>query len=91
MTKSRFSKRFIVRCVQLLCLLACFGVQLWADDGGSRCNDCDGCNGDFYCGLCIVEAVQRNCKTWGPGAYATCNGGIWEVHCEPLADGSPLP
>lgn len=90
MINTTFSRRFIVRCAQALCLLACLGVQVWAE--GSRCNNCPGCNGDFYCGLCIVEAVQQNCKTWGPDAYATCDNGNWSVYCgEPRQDGAPTP
>ena len=58
MNLTKRTRRAVLRSLLVLGLLGCFALQGWAEEG-LRCENCDGCNGAFYCGLCIVEAVQR--------------------------------
>ena len=70
-------KRLVMVVVGVLALQ----VQAWAM-ADSRCEDCGWCSRtSFSCGLCVVEAVGRNCSGWGPGAYAECSGGTWNIYC----------
>jgi len=61
-----------------------FTVQVWAGMADpNRCQNCGTCsNGNFICGLCVVEAVQSYCEDYGPGAYCSCQDEDWSCNCD---------